>query len=74
MCGKWSRIRSRSSWRPRDPRWGREEQAQRVDHEVPPAPGGQLAAVEAVRPPFTVVLTVWLSMMPAPALELGQSA
>ena len=42
-----------------------EEQSQDIDDNVALAPADALAAVIAPRPPFSVVFTVWLSMIPA---------
>jgi hypothetical protein len=42
-----------------------QEQPQDIDDDVALAPTDALAAVIAPDPPFSVVLTVWLSMMPA---------
>jgi hypothetical protein len=43
----------------------REDQAEAVDEDVPLAAIDLLARVVALRPPFSVVLTDWLSMMAA---------
>jgi hypothetical protein len=42
-----------------------EDQAERVDQDGPLAAGDLLAAVGAADPPFSVVLTDWLSMIAA---------
>ena len=42
-----------------------EEQPQDIDDDVALAPTDALAAVIAAGPPFSVVFTVWLSMIPA---------
>jgi len=42
-----------------------QDQAQRIDDQVPLAPLDFLACVVPSRPPFSVVLTVWLSTMAA---------
>jgi hypothetical protein len=43
----------------------RKYQSERIDNDVPLAPIYLLAAVVAARPPFSVVFTDWLSMIPA---------
>ena len=43
----------------------RHQQAQRVDHDVPLAAADLLARVVAADPLFSVVLTLWLSMIAA---------
>ena len=42
-----------------------EEQPEDIDDDVALAPTDALAAVIAAGPPFSVVFTVWLSMIPA---------
>jgi hypothetical protein len=42
-----------------------EDQAERVDQDVPLPPGDFLAPVVTSGPPFSVVLTDWLSMIAA---------
>ena len=42
-----------------------QEQPEDIDHDVALAPTDTLAAVIASDPPFSVVFTVWLSMIPA---------
>ena len=42
-----------------------QQQPERVDGYLPLAPGDMLRRVVAARPPFSVVWTVWLSMMTA---------
>ena len=43
----------------------RKHQSERIDNDVPLAPIYLLAAVVAAWPPFSVVFTDWLSMIPA---------
>lgn len=43
----------------------RQRHPQRVDDQVPLAPLQLLAAVVAAKAPFSLVFTVWLSMIPA---------
>ncbi len=42
-----------------------QDQAERVDEEVPLAAFDLFVRIKAAEPPFSVVLTDWLSMMPA---------
>jgi len=42
-----------------------QEQPEDIDDDVARAPADALAAVRAPGPPFSVVFTVWLSMIPA---------
>ena len=46
-----------------------DQQAERVDEDVALATIDLLARVVAVRPPFSVVFSDWLSMMPALGLR-----
>ena len=42
-----------------------QQETEDIDHDVALAPTDALAAVIAAGPPFSVVFTVWLSMIPA---------
>jgi len=42
-----------------------QQQALGIDHDVPLASGQLLAPIVAARPPFSVVCTLWLSMIAA---------
>jgi hypothetical protein len=51
-----------------------DQKAKRVDEDVALTTIDLLARVVAVRPPFSVVFTDWLSMMPALGFRLRPTA
>src|SRR5215212_8474678 len=51
-----------------------EQEAERIDHDVALAASHLLAGIPAARPPLSVVLTLWLSMMAADGLASRPSA
>src|SRR5207244_13339337 len=52
----------------------RQDQPQRVDRQMPLASVHLLARIIAARPPFSVVLTLWLSITPALGLSSRPAA
>src|SRR5216683_4216996 len=51
-----------------------EQEAERIDHDVALSTSHLLAGIPAARPPLSVVLTLWLSMMAADGLASRPSA
>src|SRR5229473_1912394 len=51
-----------------------EQEAERIDHDVALAASHLLAGIPAARPPLSVVLTLWLSMIAADGLASRPSA